>query len=907
MNHAKSLQLFFKGLLCPALLLVISPISAFDIPSHIQITRGGLEPITVPQISPDAKFTDNALEEIIRANEAVDSIYAGSAALWREERHFTDDRFLDSSRRIRDLKNDILDALNPDAPRGPTARLYLGRALHTIQDFYSHSNWIDVNGNTVNSTFGTTLMADPSAAVQPCLVGNPNTKSASFTTDESSAYVRFDFSGDLFEDDTYVCGPVPAGKCWHGAYTATCPGVNKDKPGFTGHNPAKSVATTSTENYTQMIIDTLLAADNEAGVAALLGLPPSLAFVVDDTGSMGEEIAGVKRSVISIATRYESLPEEFRPDKLILTRFGDPDVGPAFVTREISALQSRLNTLSPSGGGDCPELSQRALLETIDEASFGSLILLYTDASAKDAGLVNTVSARAQEKNARIIPVITGSCSPVDPAYFRNAEDTGGQLFIVNPSEVDSLVDLIIPYTTGDLATILSRKIDATAAPISISVPVDSSISNLVISVTSASSANLRLYRPNGDQAMPTDGDTSVTTLSNNTIYTVSEPLAGGWRIEVDGNGEATIQVRGNSSLSLERFEFVRANFIDIHGGFFPIPGQPPLGETTLGRATMRGDFTEATFSLYDESGNFIEEIELNQNQFNEDPERFLGSFSIPTVPFRVVVTGGGGLLLDYRREYPYLFRPQSVLVAQPTPTADSQPLLFASAGATTEIIFEVSNLGTASATYDLTATNNLGFSVTPAASPLTVPANETVEVSLSLEVPEAIDGDTPIDVSLVATNTTDTSIFNSATAQLVVTAIPPLDCNPDGEVRISVWPPNNKFKSIDVGVASGVKDGSDDTINVTVNSVLQDEPVFGNKGAGKSSPDAVIDNNSGSIQVRAERSGKGKGRVYKIDFTAEKGGASCAGTIYAEVPHNASSMMDVLDDGTTFDSTITQ
>lgn len=213
----------------------------------------------------------------------------------------------------------------------------------------------------MNSTFGTSLMADPSAAVQPCDVGNPNVKSASFSSNESSAYVRFDFNGDLFLDDTYVCGPVPAGKCWHGAYTSTCPGINKDKPGFNGHSSAKTVATTSTENYTQMIIDTLLAADNEAGVAALLGLPPSLGFAVDDTGSMGEEIAGVRRSVIAIASRSETLPADLRPDKLILTRFGDPDVGPAFVAREFSTFQSRVNSLSPNGGGDCPELSQRAI------------------------------------------------------------------------------------------------------------------------------------------------------------------------------------------------------------------------------------------------------------------------------------------------------------------------------------------------------------------------------------------------------------------------------------------------------------------------------------------------------------------------------------------------------------------
>lgn len=101
MYRCKLYVRFFQSLISAAALISLPPVFAFDIPSHIDITRGGLDPITVPEIDSDAKFTDNALEEIIRANEAVDSLYTFSAALWSEERHFTDDRFLDSSRRIR--------------------------------------------------------------------------------------------------------------------------------------------------------------------------------------------------------------------------------------------------------------------------------------------------------------------------------------------------------------------------------------------------------------------------------------------------------------------------------------------------------------------------------------------------------------------------------------------------------------------------------------------------------------------------------------------------------------------------------------------------------------------------------------------------------------------------------------
>jgi hypothetical protein len=39
---------------------------------------------------------------------------------------------------------------------------------------------------------------------------------------------------------------------------------------------------------------------------------------------------------------------------------------------------------------------------------------------------------------------------------------------------------------------------------------------------------------------------------------------------------------------------------------------------------------------------------------------------------------------------------------------------------------------------------------------------------------------------------------------------------------------------------------------------------------------------------LRAERSGKGNGRVYQVDFTADDGqGGSCTGSVNVGVPHS--------------------
>ena len=48
---------------------------------------------------------------------------------------------------------------------------------------------------------------------------------------------------------------------------------------------------------------------------------------------------------------------------------------------------------------------------------------------------------------------------------------------------------------------------------------------------------------------------------------------------------------------------------------------------------------------------------------------------------------------------------------------------------------------------------------------------------------------------------------------------------------------------------------------------------------------DAVID--GGMVLLRAERSGRGDGRVYRVSFTASDFEGSASGVVFVTVPHN--------------------
>jgi len=110
----------------------------------------------------------------------------------------------------------------------------------------------------------------------------------------------------------------------------------------------------------------------------------------------------------------------------------------------------------------------------------------------------------------------------------------------------------------------------------------------------------------------------------------------------------------------------------------------------------------------------------------------------------------------------------------------------------------------------------------------------------------------------------------------------------------------------VPVGIL-GVADLEDTRVEVTITGVTQDEPVDG-LGDGDTSPDAVLQ--GASVLLRAERTGQGTGRVYRVTFTAaDSGGAACTGSVTVCVPHDRACgqhhdhRADCVDEGQIYDS----
>ena len=138
----------------------------------------------------------------------------------------------------------------------------------------------------------------------------------------------------------------------------------------------------------------------------------------------------------------------------------------------------------------------------------------------------------------------------------------------------------------------------------------------------------------------------------------------------------------------------------------------------------------------------------------------------------------------------------------------------------------------------------------------------------------------------------------NSSTVQTVLNHNPVCTAVTAGP---NLWPPNHKLRTI---VLSGATDADGDPLTWAVSGVTQDEPTNG-LGDGDTAIDAVLGTGN-TLQVRAERSGLGDGRVYRIAFTVLDGrGGSCTGVANVGVPHDQGKGITPVDSGGVFNSLV--
>jgi uncharacterized repeat protein (TIGR01451 family) len=172
-----------------------------------------------------------------------------------------------------------------------------------------------------------------------------------------------------------------------------------------------------------------------------------LALVIDDTGSMGEEIqaliAAISEFIPTLSARGASAPT------VSLYTFKD-DVTHRITTQSLSSLLSRVRSLHADYGDDCPEASLAALKEALPKLNIGGRMILVTDASSHTDVNVDDLITALRAKGVRVDVILSGDdcvgvCQVANAdegsvgaieVFSRIAEETGG--LFATPFEVNA-------------------------------------------------------------------------------------------------------------------------------------------------------------------------------------------------------------------------------------------------------------------------------------------------------------------------------------------------------------------------------------------------------------------------------------------------------------------------------------
>ncbi|XP_058236777.1 von Willebrand factor A domain-containing protein 7-like [Hemibagrus wyckioides] len=744
-----------------------------------------------------AKHFHRSINEINHHNAWVDF-----SKMFIPSYHFNSEEFLSG----RDLITKGVSAVKYSVRQQSyqAAREALGKILHTLQDFYSHSNWIELGKREPYST-----------------LIKPDTPISNIADSETCRKCTGDTcTGNILEEviekqkltSGYYGLSKPKGKCSHGGLLDISSwfegGINKDTDsshhGYL-HYEAASVATAATRE----LLEDIRAAIGDSEFLRLMGFSPTLCFVIDTTGSMGDDIDEVRRKAFSIID--SRIGTAAPPSEYILVPFNDPDYGPLTRTTDLNQFKVQINALRPHDGGDAPEMCLSGLQLALTGSLPQSEIFVFTDADAKDKWLTSTVrvliektksvvnfmltngfSLRRRRSVHRQQRASTGLSTQLNQVYHELAQASGGQAIEVTKATLGQVTGIIAIISSPTLVTLFQAVRNPGDAEI-FSVFVDSSLQNLTIYIT-GNSPVYTITSPSGVSQNSTKLNGTLGLIQKVGNFHIVQPniaeQVGLWLFSINSTQPYSIKVIGQSVVDF-MFYFVELSE-GLHPSYAVLNSRPTANNNvTLLVTLVGGDSVKLTEVSLVEASSFIsfngslEEVTSGQYfvTFNRVPA---GEFTV-----RVVgqISSSRSSNNTFQRQSPTQFQTSTVIIT-------TQPVGTMEPGKQFTLPFTIATNGTGGI-FNISANNDRNFN-TRFNTSVTLVSGVSVNDTVTLTVPENITSGTDVTVTIEAkaANGTDSNyaVLRIAVIAPVKDFTPPLceavsvKANCSGNCSLSSW-----------------------------------------------------------------------------------------------------------------------
>lgn len=565
-----------------------------------ELVQACLGPTATGEVS-GAKF-HSALQEIYIQNGLVDRDFVNSAP-----HHFNSEAFLEGRGLITEGR--VAIKANIRNENFKAARETLGRVLHTLQDFYSHSNWVELGYmepyiNLIRPDLPLDNLADvDTATCSDCASGtcpNPILPDILKQKKLTSGYMGI-FSASK-----------PKGKCSHGGaadLTSTAVprgGISKDERRSDNvglHNIAVNAAAAASLE----LLEDIRSAAGDNDFLRMMGIARSsvVCFVIDTTGSMKDDIDEARAVVYEIIDSKKGTQDE--PSEYILVPFNDPSFGPMIRTTDPDEMKREISKLRAAGGGDHPEMCLSGLQLALTGAPSSSHIYVFTDATAKDIALKDTIVALIRSTKSTVSFFMTGGGGRRRRslrASFNDYKDlalaSGGQAIQVSKNQLPQATDVILDTSTSALVTVLQRARNPGKQE-TFTFMLDESLKNITIYIT-GTSITFTLTNPVGvsqSQNVASGGLGAIQAVGNLwRIRLNPEKQTGTWQINIKSNQPYTLKVTGQSTITFI-YDFVES-FGGPHSGYAVLSGRPQAGQPANLMLTVMGRKGPSSMTIED-------------------------------------------------------------------------------------------------------------------------------------------------------------------------------------------------------------------------------------------------------------------------------------------------------------------
>ncbi|XP_063064082.1 von Willebrand factor A domain-containing protein 7-like [Engraulis encrasicolus] len=714
-----------------------------------------------------------------------------------EEYHFDDESFVRGRRLI--TRGLVAAKANIKQGNYRSAQLAAGEIMHTLQDFYSHSNWIELgNMNAFPTLIRADLDFDNIADINMPTCRNCEGDNCDNNILESVLAEQKITSGYF----SLTSSSKPNGKCSHGTdadrTSKTDPrgGINKDAVDAEHgslHPQAAQVAITATSQLLQDI----RGAAGDADFLRFLGISRSstssgvvLCFVIDTSAGTAGVLAELKTLASSIASSQSD--GNNKPDIYIVVPFNETGYGPLKKTTNSDKFIFEINSLSASGAvrnSSEPRQSLSALLLALTEAPSSSEIFVFSSGPPGDIYLKSTLTALIENSKSVVNFLLTNLSSDVASAdlYRSLARTSGGQAIEITEKEFSQAVTVVTDSLTSARATLLQVVRDQ-GAPETFDFTVDSSVRTLLVYVT-GDSLTFNITTPTGVGQKSEESVGHLGTIQKvgnfHTVRLTSPVTTGQWHVGVNSSQPYTLKAIGESTIDfffdfVEVFQFPEPGFTSLHSR--PRAG----GNASLSVSVTGGSSVKVTaVTLFRVSGG-TDTVQGVLGEQTDTGDYLVALDRLPDGPFYLQVRGENSSTSKasdrvFQRQSSTQLRSSTVAITAQE-SGDWTP------GTNFTVDFTVSSTsiststGSSGNTVTVRHTNNRGFAMAYPGS-LALGSGGQAEDKGTLSAPSDTPSGTAVTLVIEADSSTRTSDSNYVVMDLTVTAeetdVTPPECQP--------------------------------------------------------------------------------------------------------------------------------